>query len=140
MKRYRNQINPAVKFEQRIQRIHQLLEATGSDVTWNDHIADPDNPAQRRQIDITVKNDVTFTLIECRLRTARQNVTWVEELAGRKISLRADQVIGVSASGFTKGAVLKAKKLGIILRDIKSLGENEISSWGNSLRLNIFFL
>ena len=46
------------------------------------------------------------------------------------MSLNADAVIAVSASGYTKGAVLKAKKFGIILRDMISLSEKEISAWG----------
>ncbi len=41
--------------ERQICRIHELLERSRDDVTWNDHIPDPDNPTQLRQIDVTVR-------------------------------------------------------------------------------------
>ena len=54
-------------FEQRIHRIHELLEQSGAEVTWNDRVADPDNPKQARQIDVTIRRGQHLTLIECRL-------------------------------------------------------------------------
>jgi hypothetical protein len=46
---------PHKKFEQQIERIHQLVEDEGSTVTWNDHIPEPDNPSQPRQIDVSIR-------------------------------------------------------------------------------------
>lgn len=43
-------------------------------MTWNDHLSDPDNPQQLRQIDITVKRGKHLTLIECRIHRQRQGV------------------------------------------------------------------
>jgi hypothetical protein len=103
-------------FEQQIRRICELLTDSGAEVTWNDHIPDPDNPAQSRQIDVTIKRDGALTLVECRQHNSRQNVKWIEELMGRRLSLGAQSVIAVSSSGFTAGAVNKAKKHGIIHR------------------------
>lgn len=123
------------KFEQQITRIHELIEQTGSIVTWNDRVPDPDNPLQSRQIDITIKREGSLTLIECRIHKEPQDVTWIEELIGRRVSLGADAVIAVSYSGFTKGAIQKAKTYGIILRDFKSLTEEEIKQWGHKTRL-----
>ncbi len=119
------------KFEQQIQRVHELIEGTDADVTWNDRIPDPDNPEQSRQIDVSIRKNGKLTLVECRIHKSKQDVKWIEELIGRKASLDADAVIAVSASGFTKGAILKADKYGIILRDVLSLTEDEIKSWGN---------
>lgn len=79
-------------FEKQIARIHSLLEQPGSEVTWNDRIVDPDNPSQMRQIDITVRRDSSLTLIECRLHSDPQDVQWIEELIGRRTSLKADIV------------------------------------------------
>jgi hypothetical protein len=42
-------------FEQRIHRIHELIDGSDAEVTWNNRIPDPDNPKRSRQIDITVK-------------------------------------------------------------------------------------
>jgi hypothetical protein len=66
------------KFEQQIERIHQLLEAEGVKVTWNDRIPDPDNLSQPRQIDISIRRDGTLTLVECRIHKNPQDVTWID--------------------------------------------------------------
>jgi len=123
------------RFEQQVSRIHELIEQPGSVVTWNDHIPDPDNPVQPRQIDITIKRDGTLTIIECRIHNKPQDVKWIEELMGRRKSLNADAVIAVSHAGFTKGAIIKARKYGVLLRDFKSLTEEEIIEWGCKTRL-----
>lgn len=127
------------KFERQIQIIHELIEGTGAKVEWNDRIPDPDNPEQARQIDVTIKKNGKLTLVECRIHKSKQNVKWIEELIGRRTSLRADAVIAVSASGYTKGAILKAEKYGVILRDILSLTEDEIRSWGNKTKVWLTF-
>ena len=41
--------------ERQVSRIHDLLERSHDVVTWNDHMPDPDNATQLRQIDITVR-------------------------------------------------------------------------------------
>jgi len=105
-------------FEQKIHRIHAMLEGSGADVTWNDHIPDPDNPTQKRQIDITIRRGKHLTLVECRLHQSPQDVNWIEELMGRRQSLIADAVIAVSSSGFTAGALSKAQRYGVIARDL----------------------
>lgn len=125
------------KFEQQIARIHQLLEQTEAEVTWNDRIPDPDNPRQPRQIDITIRNLGHLTLVECRIHSKKQDVKWIEEMMGRRISLKADAIIAVSASGFTSGAIKKAKRQGVILRDMISLTEDEIRRWGKPTKICI---
>lgn len=120
------------KFEQQIALFHELIEQPGSQITWNDHIPDPDNPTQPRQIDVTIRRDGQLTIVECRIHQEAQDVNWIEELIGRRSSLRADTVIAVSASGFTKGAIAKAKAYGIVLRDMLTLTEEEIKAWGST--------
>lgn len=129
----------STKFEHQIRRIHELIEQPGSTVTWNDRIPDPDNPTQPRQIDITVSSENQLTLIECRIHNKPQDVKWIEELIGRRLSLRAHSVIAVSASGFTEGAIRKAREFGIVLRDFISLTEEEILSWGKSTKVKLIF-
>ncbi|MBC8554070.1 MAG: restriction endonuclease [Candidatus Brocadiales bacterium] len=126
-------------FEHQIRRIHELIERPDSSITWNDRIPDPDNPKQSRQIDITIRNNNKLTLIECRIHKEKQDVKWIEELIGRRASLKADAVIAVSASGFTEGAILKAKKFGLVSRDMISLTEEEISTWGRSTIVTLTF-
>lgn len=128
---------PSKSFEKQVKRIISTLEKTGANIKWNDHVRDPDNPKQKRQVDITIKNDDVLTIVECRQHGKAQSVTWVEELIGRKISLRADCVIAVSSSGFTKGAIKKADKYGIILRDLISVSSEEVSQWGKTTKIHI---
>ncbi|MEK7407716.1 MAG: restriction endonuclease [Acidobacteriota bacterium] len=132
-------LKPSEKFEQQIRRIHELIEQPESQITWSDRFPDPDNSSQPRQIDVTIRRDGKLTLVECRIHRDRQDVQWVEELIGRRLSLRADAVIAVSASGFTEGAIRKAKSFGIILRDFLTLTEEEISSWGHLARVSLTF-
>lgn len=127
------------KFEKQIYRIHALLEQSESKVTWDDYIPDPDNCDQPRQIDITIKRDNKLTLVECRIHKKKQNVKWIEELIGRKQSLHADAIIAVSSSGFTPGAIKKAEKYGIILRDLLTLTKEEIRKWGHATKVWLTF-
>jgi hypothetical protein len=132
-------VKPSRLFEQRIHRVYEFLEGSGVEVTWDDHIRDPDNPDQPRQIDITIKRDGKLTLVECRHHRARQNVKWIEEMMGRRVSLKADAVIAVSSSGFTAGALTKAKNHGVITRDLRGLTEREILAWGRQIALTLYF-
>lgn len=127
------------KFEHQIRRIHELIEQPGATVTWNDRIPDPDNPSQPRQIDITVLKENQLTIIECRIHNKPQDVKWIEELIGRRLSLRAQGIIAVSASGFTDGAIKKAKEVGVVLRHFISLTKGEILSWGKSSKVTLIF-
>ncbi len=116
--------------ERQIALIHELLESSDAEVTWNDRIPDPDNPKQLRQIDVSIRRGNRLTLVECRAWHAPQDVNWIEHLDGRRRSMNADAVIGVSSSGFTETAILKAERLGVILRDFETLSPEEIRAWG----------
>jgi hypothetical protein len=127
------------KFERLIERIYKLLLNSCVEVKWNDNIPDPDNPKQGRQIDITIRTDGLITHVECRSHQDPQDVKWVEELIGRKISLQSDMMIDVSNSGFTEGAIKKANRYGIILRDLKQLTENEVREWGKKSKVKLTY-
>lgn len=127
------------EFEKQIARILRALSENQVDVIWNDRFPDPDNPAQTRQVDISIRRGQHLTIVECRLHGRPQDVKWIEELYGRKVSLNADSVIGVSSSGFTKGAVEKARRLGVFLRSLSELSETEISTWGRRTKTKISY-
>jgi len=129
----------AEKFEKQIKRIHDALIQDHAEVTWNDKIPDPDNPDQLRQIDITVKRNGEITHIECRSHQVPQGSKWVEELYGRKVSLQAVAMIGVSDSGFTKGAIKKAKRLGVFLCNLSQLSAEGIESWGKKTKIKWYY-
>ena len=126
-------------FEKFVHRIHELIETPDSQVVWNDHVPDPDNPKQFRQIDVAIRKDGRLTIVECRLHSTRQGVKWIEELIGRRMSLQASEVIAVSDAGFTVGAKRKAKSFGVILRDLEDLTDAEISAWGRSHKVFVYF-
>lgn len=138
--------NPAVgtlktakALERQICRIHELIECSPVEVTWNDRIPDPDNPSQLRQIDITVRRETLLTIIECRTSKKRQDVKWIEELIGRRQSLDAQTVIAVASAGFTAGAQRKASRYGIVLRDLRQLSDTEIKSWTGQVGLVLHY-
>jgi hypothetical protein len=120
----------STELEQKVQRIHAVIEESGAEVQWNDHIPDPDNPTQLRQIDVSIRRDGVLIAVECRLHSRPQDVQWIEELIGRRTSLSAAGMIAVSSSGFTSGAIKKAAAHVIALRDFRSLAEDEVRSWG----------
>ncbi|MDA9467578.1 hypothetical protein XH87_23835 [Bradyrhizobium sp. CCBAU 53415] len=119
----------SVTFERQVERIHQLLERSPSKVVWNDKIPDPDNPDQPRQIDISIDRDGERVHVECRIHSSPQDVKWIEELIGRRASLRIDVMIAVSSSGFTDGAQKKAAAFDIKLRTLSKLTDNEVLLW-----------
>ena len=125
--------------ERQIHRIHELLERSHGDVTWNDHVPDPDNRTQLRQIDVTIRRDGTLTIIECRLSRKRQDVKWIEELIGRRQSLGANTIVAVASAGFTAGAQRKAARYGVLLRDLRRLSDGEIASWGGKVTLTLYY-
>jgi hypothetical protein len=122
-----------------ITRVHELLEGQEANVAWNEKIPDPDNPKQSRQIDVLIRKGNLLNLVECRTHKEKQDVKWIEELIGRRISLNANAVIAVSDSGFTSGAIKKAAKYGVILHDLLSLSKEEIESWSRAIEISIFF-
>ncbi len=129
----------SIAFEKKVKEIYELLLQKTATVTWNDSIPDPDNPKQSRQIDITIKYDDTCTHVECRDHKSPQNTKWIEELIGRKISLEATAMIAVSSSGFTEGALKKAKKYGIYTYDLRNLTKEEINSWLDKTTLKVTY-
>lgn len=126
-------------FERQIERIYQLLEHDPSKVVWNDKIPDPDNPDQPRQIDISIDRDGETVHVECRIHNSPQDVKWIEELIGRRASLRVDVMIAVSSSGFTDGAMKKAAAFDIHLRTLSALTDDEIRLWVDPAKAELVF-
>lgn len=117
------------QLEQWVEKVHRLLEVDGAKVKWNQFIRDPDNPAKKRQVDVTIEANGVITHVECRAHKTPQDVKWIEELMGRRQSLCAQGMIAVSTSGFTEGARRKARRYGILLRTMSELSDKEVQSW-----------
>lgn len=129
-------MNPK-EFEQIVSRIISIMVKPEDKVVWNDKIPDPDNPKQMRQIDISINHNGFKTHIECRHHNAPQDVKWIEELIGRKLSLDASAMIAVSSSGFTEGAILKAEKRGIFLHTLTEHSFKMVHTWGQHSNVEI---
>lgn len=120
--------------------VNRLLEGEGAQVAWKQYIPDPDNPRQARQIDVIIERGEFVTHVECRAHAHKQDVKWIEELIGRKASLRIHAMIAVSASGFTEGAILKAQAFGIVIRTIDDLTDDDVRTWGKPVCVNVDWL
>jgi hypothetical protein len=124
-------------FEQLTARIQNLVQGTGATVQRDPAaFADPASPDRTWQIDVLITRGNQKTFVECRFRNGRQDVMWIEELIGRKLSLRLDGMVAVSHDGFTPPAKIKAKHFGIALFDHENLTDAEIASWASQHRLN----
>ncbi|MFO6431359.1 restriction endonuclease [Erythrobacter sp. W302b] len=124
----RQRIDPEWRaFERLVARIER--DAAGRDAT----VASPDRIRCRysgrlREVDASLRTvDGKLTTIECRKRRARQDVTWIEQLATKKNSLGADHTIAVSASGFSPAARNIAAVHGIALKDLRQIEEADLN-------------
>ncbi|WP_084499890.1 restriction endonuclease [Luteimonas mephitis] len=122
-------------------RIQRLVQDAGAKVEWSPKgIKDPDT-GQARQVDVLITSaDDKRTTVECRDHADSQSVKWIEELAGRKISLNLDGMIAVSRNGFSEPARVKAARFGIMLYDFDCLSDKEIASWGSVARVESDFV
>ncbi len=71
--------------------------------------------------------EVLITL-ECRRRTRIQDVTWIEQLASKRMAVGADRTVAISASGFTEDARVMAEANGISLRKLSDLSIVDVNS------------
>lgn len=115
------------EFERVAYNIFLALRQNSDEVLQNKMIVDPDT-GRLRQVDILVRTkDGQKIHVECRDHSAKQDVKWIEELYGRKLSLGANLIIGVSSSGFTEPAKKKAKALGVLVKEIKDSTARDIA-------------
>lgn len=125
--------------EQLITRIHKHIEPKGSKVQWNGREEDPDT-GRLRQIDGIIERNGVKLHIECRDHKDPQDVKWVEELIGRRLSLQVNGIIGVSSSGFTKPAWKKAAAFGVVLRTLSEMTDAEIQDWCSTVKLSAQYI
>ena len=88
---------------------------------------------QTREIDIaliaTIGTASILIIVECRDRSDAEDVRWIEQLQSKKDSVRASKAIAVTSAGFTEPAKMKAKALGIELRQTRELTPDAIRGW-----------
>ncbi|MEP2773782.1 MAG: restriction endonuclease [Fulvivirga sp.] len=115
-------------FEILVHRIFELIKVTGATVEFDVSMPHPDGIGNNRQIDSVITLNNKTILIECRLRKCRQDIGWIDSLKGKKDILKANAIVGISASGFTKSAAKVAKHEGIQLFDLNEVTDSDILS------------
>jgi hypothetical protein len=85
-----------------------------------------------REIDIRItsrSNPEDRLLVECRAHKRRQDVQWIDALDGKGRSLGFPKIVAVSASGFTKSALIEAHDRGIDTLHLKEADEVDWRKW-----------
>jgi hypothetical protein len=130
-------------FEQLVARIERALLPQGAIVQSPDKIVDK-NTGQPREVDASIRYQLgsapILITIECRDRISTQDVTWIEQLASKRLSVGADLTIAVSSTRFTGPAVMAAERLGIQLRLIEDITDQEIAKWAHDFVVRVRLL
>lgn len=96
---------------------------------------------QTREADVAIEARAgsarLLIILECRDRSAVQDVRWIEELDSKRRSMGADKAIAVSPVGFTAPALRKASALGIETRELKELSASDISDWCSATEIEV---
>ncbi|MGA2160973.1 MAG: restriction endonuclease [Methanoregula sp.] len=118
-----------------LEKFVELLEkfdVEGATITSPDHIIDKVTNVPR-EVDISVKfqkgSHNFLIVLECRDRKTKGGVEWIEQITQKTRDIGANKVIAVSTSGFTKGAIEKAKFKNIECRTLKEVTPEEFGSW-----------
>jgi hypothetical protein len=86
-----------------------------------------------REVDITLRGNVgsspVLIAIECRDRTTRADVSWIEQLATKREDIGAHKMIAVSRKGFSEAAISLARKRGIETRSLREVLPVEGFDW-----------
>lgn len=120
------------QFEVLVARIEQVL--TGPNIS----VVSPDRVRslitnRKREVDASIRTTVgsaeILVAIECRKRTARQDVTWIEQLGSKKQAIGAARTIAVASTGFSQDAIQTAAHYGVDLRVLSEVTDPEIQEW-----------
>ncbi len=110
----------------------EKMDMEGADIRTRDKIYDR-VAKESREVDISVrfrKGSHEFLIIfECRDRKRKNGPDWIEQITQKTKDLGANKVIAVSSSGFSRGAIEKAKHNNILLRTLEEITQQEIYDW-----------
>lgn len=124
------------QFEELIARIEADAAPFGFVVTSPDKITSLIT-GDLREVDASIRFSTEGTeklvTIECRKRGAREDVTWIEQLATKKLAIGAVRTIAVSSSGFSTQAKKAAAHYGI---ELCTASEITVSDSNPFLRLD----
>lgn len=120
------------EFEQLVARIEHALAGTEVVVKSPDRIPSRVT-ARKREVDASLRARIgsaeLLVTIECRKRSATQDVTWIDQIACKKEAIGASRTIAVASTPFSAGAIAAATYYGIDLRVLAEIADSEIQSW-----------
>ena len=122
--------------ERRIEDIRAALDASGAEVGWHERAPDGNQPGQT---EIAIKRGGQTTLVALRRQSAPQAAAWIDEVDTERRRQNADAAIAVSSSGFTEGALQKARRAGVMARDLAAVSAEEIKNWGATAPVTLVY-
>ncbi len=111
-------MHPGKKFEELTSEIFEALTKNNEfeSVSKNAKLPSPDGD---REIDVLISGKVgpfnVNTIVECKDYKRKVNVMVVDALHSKMVDVNANKAVLVTRNGFSRGAISKAKRLGISL-------------------------
>lgn len=121
-------------FEQLVAQIEAVLCPKGAIVNSPDKIPDKIT-GELREVDVSIRFKVgsadILIIIECRERSKKQDILWIEQLATKQRNVGASKAIAVTSKGISETALKKAKFYDIDIRKLQNIKEDTILEWLN---------
>jgi hypothetical protein len=99
-------------FQRLVAFVEQQLAAGGATVTESASLPEYEGSSER-EVDVLIEAEVNRhpvrIAIECRDHQVPQDKTWIDQLIGKYRDIDVSEIVAVSSSGFTKGALEKAQ-------------------------------
>jgi len=128
-------------FERMVATIERHFSPQGATVKSPDFCEDL-RTGQKREVDGSIRYRVGSTPIlitlECRDRSATQDVTWIEQLASKRDAIGAACTVAVSASGFSEPALRAARFHGIQTRLLREIDDEAARVWASQMEIIAF--
>ena len=120
------------EFEELVARIEQVLAGETVKISSPERIRSLIT-GRKREVDASLRTRVgsseILITIECRKRSAKQDVTWIEQLVSKKQAIGAARTIAVASSAFSSDAIRVAEHYGIDLRVLSEIDNAELQRW-----------
>lgn len=121
------------EFEELVARIEEAASPHDAVVTSPDKIPELTKEGSLREVDASIRYKIGTTniliTVECRKRSRKAGVEWIEQLATKRMKIGAAKTIAISSKGFTKSAVESAEKIGIEVRTLSQVTLQDIEKW-----------
>ncbi|TWT67267.1 restriction endonuclease [Allorhodopirellula solitaria] len=122
-------------FQQSIRFIYEAIAEQGFVVLESEELTDSDG-STLREVDLLIRGSVAghavSIAIECRDRSRKDTVEWIDQLIGKYTAIPVQKVVAVSATGFSRSATDKAKKHQI---ETLTLAQAEEADWAGFVKL-----